>query len=155
MRVAHPVQRPPITRGGNVLEHDNVLVSTSRTPNLQPCVSKLPHLPKLKVVERLAHGVLIGLILGGGPVEARDRSVVREFVRESPCPVAGPGTCFQKGYSIDHVIALECGGPDHVSNLAYLNNESHKIKTRFDNLRCKNTWFGRIMRAWRDVQFWK
>ena len=95
------------------------------------------------------------LILLISPVEARDRAVVREFVRENPCPVEGPGTCFQKGYAVDHVWPLVCGGPDTMENLAYLNNATHKIKSRYDVRRCRGTFYGFMMRLWRDVQFWK
>lgn len=101
---------------------------------------------------------LLATSIASGSGEAksvRDPGVVREWRKTHPCPVEGPGTCFQKGYAVDHVIALECGGADSVENLAYFNRESHKLKSKYDNLRCKNTWFGAIMRLWRDVRFWE
>lgn len=82
----------------------------------------------------------------------RDPKVRAEYVREHPCPAVRERRC---QYDLDHVIALECGGRDHASNLAWLNIESHKLKTKYDNLRCKSTWFGRIMRTWRAVRFWE
>lgn len=103
---------------------------------------------------RRMSALLIALLMCGS-VEARDRSVVREFVKQNPCPIEGPGTCFQKGYAVDHVWPLVCGGPDTVENLAYLNRESHKIKSRDDVRRCRGTAYGFMMRLWRDVQFWK
>ena len=101
-------------------------------------------------------GILAALLPGVGEAKSyRDPEVVREWRKDHPCPVVGPGTCFQKGYAVDHVIALECGGADAGYNLAWFNNESHKIKTRYDNARCKNTLFGAIMRAFRFVKFWE
>jgi hypothetical protein len=96
--------------------------------------------------------VVLILSLLVGTVEARDRAVVRAFQAQNECPAIRDGKCL---YDIDHKIALVCGGPDTVENLAYLNRESHKIKSRFDVKRCRGTWYGFWMRLWRDVQFWK
>jgi len=138
-----------------LIEWDMTLMATPRTPQLEPGVSHRSHLPKLKVFECLAHALLIGLILGGGKVEARDRAVVRQFTKEHPCPIEGPGTCFQKGYAVDHVWPLVCGGPDTVDNLAYLNNATHAIKSRDDVRRCRGTAYGFWMRLWRTIRFWE
>lgn len=95
--------------------------------------------------------LLIALLMSCS-VEARDRSVVREFQAKNECPAVRDGRC---QYDIDHKVALVCGGPDTVENLAYLNRESHKIKSRYDVRRCRGTFYGFMMRLWRDVQFWK
>lgn len=109
---------------------------------------------KLKL-PALQLSILLSLCMQAEAKSYRDPEVVRAWRKDHPCPVAGPGTCFQKGYAVDHVIALECGGADAGYNLAWFNNESHKIKTRYDNARCKNTLFGAIMRAFRFVKFWE
>lgn len=96
------------------------------------------------------YALLFLAFVGNG--EARDRGVVREFKDENPCPFEREGKC---AYDVDHVTALVCGGPDTVDNLAYLNRESHKIKSRYDVRRCRGTAYGFMMRLWRDVQFWK
>lgn len=98
---------------------------------------------------------LLLLLLCVQPSYGRDAGVVREFKKLHPCPVEGPGTCASKGYQIDHVDALVCGGPDRVENLVYLNRESHKLKSRDDVRRCRGTAYGFIMRALRAVIFWE
>lgn len=98
---------------------------------------------------------LLATSIASGTGEAksvRDPAVRRAFVKEQPCPGMRERRC---QYQVDHVIALECGGLDREDNLAWLNTESHKLKSRYDNLRCKNTWYGAIMRAWRAVRFWE
>lgn len=50
----------------------------------------------------------------------RSSTVLRRFRAAHPCPVTGTaiGTC--AGWAIDHVIPLDCGGCDAVSNLQWL-----------------------------------
>jgi hypothetical protein len=62
--------------------------------------------------------------------------VVREFKRLNPCPVEGPGSCFKKGYVIDHIIALACGGKDHPSNMQWQTIEEAKAKDRWERKGC-------------------
>ena len=89
------------------------------------------------------------------PVEAaqqRDARVRQAFVREQPCPARRENRC---QYQVDHVQALVCGGRDVRSNLAWLNVETHKIKSRDDVRRCRGTVYGFMMRAWRLVRYWE
>jgi hypothetical protein len=64
----------------------------------------------------------------------RSPAVRREFQREHPCPAAGLryGRC--PGFAADHVLALECGGEDTVSNMAWQDIQSAKIKDRAERL---------------------
>jgi len=62
----------------------------------------------------------------------RSRAVIRAFKRIHPCPAT---PC--KGWQIDHVIPLACGGRDAVSNMQWLPVEiktcaGTKCKDRFE-----------------------
>lgn len=66
----------------------------------------------------------------------RSATVLRQFQEIHPCPVTGGtvGPC--KGWSIDHVIPLACGGCDQIENLQWLKNS---IKTCAGR-ECKDRW---------------
>lgn len=89
---------------------------------------------------RLAYSLAIALALGlcgVAPTEARSRAVVAEFKRLQPCPATGKRSGPCPGWQVDHVLALCAGGKDDVSNLQWLRDSEHKIKTRSDVLACK------------------
>lgn len=67
----------------------------------------------------------------------RDRSQVRAFRAENPCPATGlkRGTC--PGWHVDHVIALCAGGADKKENLQWLSKEDHRWKTFVDVRECR------------------
>ena len=59
------------------------------------------------------------------------------FQLENPCPVTGQtaGPC--KGYVVDRVIPLVCGGPDDASNMRWLTLAEAKEKARWDRIGCR------------------
>ena len=66
-------------------------------------------------------GVAISLPASAGKFH-RSRAQVNLFKRTHVCPATGTTlksreSC--KGYVIDHVRAIECGGPDLASNMQY------------------------------------
>lgn len=63
----------------------------------------------------------------------RSRAARSAFVHEHPCPSTGKsyGPC--EGYQVDHIKALENGGPDIPTNMQWLTIEEHKAKTKRDN----------------------
>lgn len=74
-----------------------------------------------------------------GPVDARikrSQSAKVEFKRENPCPSSGApkGPC--KGYVIDHVVALACGGPDLPTNMQWQTIAEGKAKDRWERIGC-------------------
>ena len=50
----------------------------------------------------------------------RSRAVLAEFKREHPCPATGATSGACRGWQIDHVIPLACGGCDSIGNLQWL-----------------------------------
>lgn len=107
---------------------------------------------KKLILPALQLSILLSLCMQAEAKSYRDPAVRREFVREHPCPGIRERRC---QYQVDHVIALECGGFDRADNLAWLNVESHKLKSRYDNRRCRGTFYGFIMRTWRLVRYWE
>ena len=64
----------------------------------------------------------------------RCRSTVRAFRADHPCPSTGHtiGSC--PGWVVDHIAALECGGPDDPANLQWQSVEEAKKKDRWEGL---------------------
>lgn len=67
----------------------------------------------------------------------RDRSQVRAFRAENPCPATGRtrGAC--PGFEVDHVQSLCSGGADKKENLQWLSKEDHRFKTLVDVRECR------------------
>jgi hypothetical protein len=62
----------------------------------------------------------------------RSRAARAEFMRSHPCPATGKtgGRC--PGYIVDHVHALECGGPDAPSNMQWQTSADAKAKDKLE-----------------------
>ena len=59
------------------------------------------------------------------------------FRLANPCPATGAtsGTC--KGYVIDRVIPIVCGGAEDPSNMRWLTIAEAKAKARWDRIGCR------------------
>ena len=59
-----------------------------------------------------------------------------EFVRSNPCPNTSSkkGTC--KGWVVDHVEALACGGPDIPGNMQWQTVAEAKAKDKWERKGC-------------------
>jgi hypothetical protein len=73
------------------------------------------------------------------PVDARTKrsqSAKVEFKHEHPCPANGAtnGPC--KGYVIDHVNPLACGGPDRPENMQWQTVAEGKAKDKWERKAC-------------------
>jgi hypothetical protein len=82
--------------------------------------------------------VLLALVCAA-PAEARTKrsqSAKVEFKREHPCPATGAtkGPC--KGYVIDHVNPLVCGGPDSSVNMQWQTIAEGKAKDKWERKAC-------------------
>ena len=76
--------------------------------------------------------IIAATAIAGEPIhrDYRQRSLFRYL---HPCPSTGStkGAC--PGYQIDHIKALELGGPDSDENMQWLTIEEHRKKTKQDN----------------------
>ena len=61
----------------------------------------------------------------------RSAQVIAAFKRQWACPVTGAhiGSC--KGWAIDHIIPLDCGGLDAVFNMQWLPDQIKSAKGEF------------------------
>jgi len=80
-------------------------------------------------------------VLALGNLEAkqpRSTAAKNEFKRENPCPETGQqrGPC--PGWIIDHVIPLDCGGPDAPANMQWQTTAEAKLKDREERKNCKH-----------------
>lgn len=69
--------------------------------------------------------------------QARNKSVLRAFVKYEACPATGLRRLPCPGWQIDHILALCAGGRDAVENLQWLTREAHREKTRVDVRWCR------------------
>ena len=68
--------------------------------------------------------------------EYRSYSVKHEFQRQHPCPSTGRPTGACPGYIKDHIRALDCGGPDAISNMQWQTVAEAKAKDRWERKGC-------------------
>jgi hypothetical protein len=81
----------------------------------------------------------LALAFAAAPAEARikrSQSAKVEFKKEHPCPANGAtkGPC--KGYVIDHIKPLACGGADRPENMQYQTIAEGKAKDKWERLEC-------------------
>lgn len=83
--------------------------------------------------------VLVAVFAIESPADARlprDHKAVAAFQRSNPCPSTGQrrGAC--PGWVVDHVIALECRGLDHPSNMQWQTVADGKAKDKWERKGC-------------------
>ena len=83
---------------------------------------------------------VIVMAVAAMPAEAwpgRDAEARAEFRRANPCPATGrvSGAC--RGWEVDHVTPLKCGGTDTPDNMQWLTVEQHKAKTKTEAGLCR------------------
>jgi hypothetical protein len=66
----------------------------------------------------------------------RSAAAKNDFKRQHPCPSTGRSSGACPGYVIDHVRALECGGPDSSSNMQWQTVAEGKAKDKTER-RCR------------------
>lgn len=64
----------------------------------------------------------------------RSHAAKAAFEREHPCPSTGRTSGRCPGYVVDHVKALECGGPDDPSNMQWQTTSDAKAKDKTERL---------------------
>ena len=66
----------------------------------------------------------------------RSAAAKRAFQKSSPCPATGKTTGPCKGYVIDHVKPLACGGADAPSNMQWQTTAAAKLKDKTERIGC-------------------
>lgn len=72
--------------------------------------------------------------------EPRSYLAKAEFMRHNPCPSTGKGKvkvrygC--KGYVIDHIDPLACGGEDKAYNIQWQTKADAKLKDKWERKNC-------------------
>ncbi len=70
----------------------------------------------------------------------RDAQQKAEFRKANPCPSSGSTSGPCSGYHVDHKKALMNGGKDRPSNMQWLAEPEHKVKTKKDFASCKDSY---------------
>lgn len=80
--------------------------------------------------------LLLCFLLPSQAKEVRSYKAKAAFVRQYLCPnpESKHGTC--KGYVVDHVIALACGGKDTAENMQWQTVAEGKAKDKWERLGC-------------------
>lgn len=68
----------------------------------------------------------------------RSQTAIVEFKKAHPCPTNGQSKGPCKGYVIDHIKALACGGADAPSNMQWQTVEAAKEKDKWERNECGN-----------------
>ena len=78
----------------------------------------------------------LALVPAADARQKRSQSAKVEFKHKHPCPATGrrKGPC--KGYVIDHVKPLACGGPDAAENMQWQTIAEGKAKDRWERNAC-------------------
>lgn len=90
-------------------------------------------------MNRLAILLIAACALSITPVLAkqqRSQQARHEFVRVNACPATGAHRLPCKGYVIDHVKALACGGADTPANMQWQTVADAKAKDRWELKEC-------------------
>ncbi|GHS88147.1 hypothetical protein FACS189487_05750 [Campylobacterota bacterium] len=68
---------------------------------------------------------------------ARSAKARAAFIKSHPCPSTGKtkGAC--KGWQVDHIKPLKCGGADAPRNMQWLTTAAHKAKTKREAKMCR------------------
>lgn len=66
----------------------------------------------------------------------RSQSALVEFKQQQPCPTTGASKGPCKGYVIDHINALACGGADRPENMQWQTIAEGKAKDKWERKGC-------------------
>lgn len=81
-----------------------------------------------------------GIIRNDQGKTLRSPRSIAAFKKLHPCPVTGKTSGACKGWAIDHVVPLDCGGCDAVSNMQWLPATIKSCK----GTQCKDRWERRV-----------
>ena len=79
---------------------------------------------------------ITGLYIPADASTKRSQSAKVEFKQQQPCPATGASKGPCKGYVIDHVHPLACGGADATSNMQWQTTADAKVKDKWERKSC-------------------
>jgi hypothetical protein len=68
----------------------------------------------------------------------RSRQARADFMKQHPCPATGRTSGACKGYVVDHVKPLACGGADAPSNMHWETVQEGKAKDKWERAGCSS-----------------
>lgn len=80
--------------------------------------------------------VALGLTTAPADAAKRSQSAKVEFKQQHPCPATGASKGPCKGYVIDHVQPLACGGADRPENMQWQTVAEGKAKDKWERKQC-------------------
>lgn len=83
--------------------------------------------------------LLAASLLAAGPVDARTKrsqNAKVKFKQQQPCPATGESKGPCKGYVIDHIKPLACGGADTAANMQWQTIAEGKAKDKWERKEC-------------------
>lgn len=85
--------------------------------------------------------IFLLLIVSSGAVESKQERSYHEkaeFMRHNPCPSTGKVKVRYgcKGYVIDHIDPLACGGEDKAYNMQWQTKEEAELKDKWERKNC-------------------
>ena len=89
--------------------------------------------PTLRAIVVLALATSVNAIAA----DARPSNAEIYFRLQNPCPATGQTAGACKGYVVDRVIPLLCGGTDDMSNLQWVTVAQAKEKARWEKIGCR------------------
>ena len=84
----------------------------------------------------LVSALLLALPIASEARIKRSQSAKVEFKREQPCPATGASKGPCKGYVIDHIQPLACGGADAPWNMQWQTAADGKAKDKWERRGC-------------------
>lgn len=91
---------------------------------------------RLAARARAATALLAATLALGAMAAERSRTARAEFQRLHPCPATGKARGPCKGYVVDHIKALQCGGDDRPANMQWQTLSEAKAKDRIELIGC-------------------
>ena len=85
-------------------------------------------------------GFLVALVFLAPVADARiqrSQSARQAFARANACPATGLHKLPCRGYVIDHIRALACGGADNQINMQWQTIAEGKAKDKIERIGCK------------------
>ena len=112
--------------GTVVSAHDRAAPGTSSRSSSRSASSRIPSSAIYSQSTRTSDGRI-----------RRSSRAKHDFMRMSPCPSTGKCSGGCRGYVVDHIKPLACGGDDTPSNMQWQTKEAAKVKDKWERHGCR------------------